>query len=183
MNPFLRVVLEYLLTRNLVFILFFALLLPLTGRLSLGRAAVIGLKWSLAIMAVMLLAAAWSALLPAAADAVFPAGVLLLTLAAAAGLQAWGALPGTWAGLPCAVLAYIPLAGSMLLVRADNLAGLDAVAAALGAGLGCLMGIVLITAINEQLSVSDAPAPYHGLGALLFATALFAVALAGFWFV
>ncbi len=180
MNPFLRTLLDYMLTRNLVFMLFFAVLPAVTTGSTVKQSFTIGLQWATAILCGMLAAAAWLAVLPESAEALFPAGVLLLTILIARRLTAWGLCEGDWAGMPRGVLAYVPLAGSMLLVQADLLAGLDAVAAALGTALGVCLAIVIVISLIEQLRISEAPAPCRRIGVLFFAIGVFALAFAGF---
>jgi len=180
MNPFVHTLLDYMLTHNLVFMLVFAVLPVVTAGMTVKQTFTAGLKWAAAILCGMLAASAWLAVLPAGAAFLVPAGVLLLTLLIVRWLMAWGLCEGEWAGMPRSVLAYVPLAGSMLLVQADALAGLDAVAAALGAALGVTLAIVIVSALIEQIRISEAPAPCRRIGVLFFALAVFALAFAGF---
>lgn len=182
MNPFVRTLLDYMLTRNLVFMLFFAVLPAVTANVTVKQSFTAGLKWAAAILCGMLAAAAWLAVLPDGAGFLFPAGVLLLTLLIVRWLSAWGLCDGEWAGMPRSVLAYVPLAGSMLPVQADALAGLDAVAAALGAAIGVYLALVIVIALIEQIRISEAPAPCRRIGILFLAIGLFALAFAGFQF-
>ncbi len=183
MNPEIRSFLVFLFTRNVTFMLFIGLLIPVINahpvRTSFGAA----LKHAVALLIAALTGLAGAAILPDAARFAEPAIFFLLTLPIIRVLQAWGELKGEWAGVPRSLLAYIPYTGIMLHLRAANLTGLESVTAAFGAATGYYLAFVLISAITEQIRLSEAPSLYKGLATLLFAIAIFAIALAGFPFV
>lgn len=182
MNPTLRLFFESMLTRNIAFTLFFGALLPVVAGLTIKQSFVSGLKHAIALLFSTLAAAALFAVLPDAPAIIDPALVFLLTLLTLRTLQAWGELNGEWGGIPHFILAFVPYAGCLLYFRAEELSGLPAVSAAFGTAAGFYLSMVIITALIEQLRISEAPEEYKRIGTLFFGMALFALAFAGFQF-
>ena len=182
MTPDIRAFLVFMLTRNVAFVLFIGLLIPVINAHPVRTTFSTALKHAVALLIAALIGSAGTAILPAAASFAEPALFFLLTLPIIRILQAAGELKGEWAGIPRSLLAYIPYTGIMLHLRAANLAGLESVTAAFGAATGYYLAFVLIAAVTEQIRLSEAPHLYKGLATLLFAIAIFALALAGFPF-
>lgn len=182
MNPEIRSFLVFMLTRNVVFVLFIGLLIPVINAHPVRSTFGAALKHAVALLFAALIGLAGAAILPASARFAEPALFFLLTLPIVRILQAWGELKGEWAGVPRRLLAYIPYTGIMLHLRAAELSGLESVTAAFGAATGYYLAFVLIAAITEQIRLSEAAHRYKGLAALLFAIAILALALAGFPF-
>ncbi len=180
MNPLARTFWEHLLTRNMVFVLFVGLLLPVVSGHSIRRSIEAGVKHAVTLLLALQVFGALNALLPGELPA--PALALLLSLLAAQALRRWGELQGDWAGIPRTVLALPPYAGAMLHARHAGLAGLDGMAAAFGMAAGFLCGTVVVAALIEQIRIAEAPEPFRRIAALCLAMALFALALAGFQF-
>ncbi len=183
MNPAVRIFFESLLTRNVAFILFFAVLLPLVCGFTVKQSFRSGGKLSVVALFAVLSAAGVRAALPGSGVVLYPPAVFLLALVALRILQEWGELQGEWAGIPRRVMALIPYAGIMLYVQEQDLSGMDAVSAAFGIAAGLYASVIIVTALIEQIRISEASAPYRRIGVLFLAMAMFALALSGFHFI
>ena len=182
MNPEIRSFFIFMLTRNLAFVLFIGLLIPVINAHPVRTTFGAALKHAVALLLAAIIGLAGAAILPEAARFAEPALFFLLTLPIIRILQAWGELKGEWAGIPRSLLAYIPYTGIMLHLRAAELSGIESVTAAFGAATGYYLAFILIAAVTEQIRLSEATPLYKGLATLLFAIAIFAIALAGFPF-
>lgn len=182
MNANTLLFVEYALTRNVVFVLFFGALFPLASGLTVKKSLTAGLKLSLVLVFAGLLASATFALLPEGAPFLYPAVVLLLSVAAVRVLGRWGELEREWAGLPGAVFFLAPVAGIQTLLWTESIAGLDAVLVVFGSATGFYLGLVLIVAFIEQIRTAEAPPYARRIGTLFFSLAIIALGLAGLQF-
>lgn len=182
MSPNTQLFLEYALTRNIVFVLFFGTLYPLASGLTVKRSLTSGLKLALVLALTGLLASALFALVPDGTPFLQPVIVLLLSVAAVRVLGRWGELKNEWAGLPEPVYFLAPVAGIQTLLWTEAITGLDAVLTVFGAAAGFYVGLVLVVALIEQIRIAEAPSYARRVGTLFFSIAIVALGLAGFQF-
>lgn len=182
MEPNTQVFLEHVLTRNIVFVLFFGTLFPVAAGLTVKQSLSTGMKLALVLALAGLTAGAAFSLVPEMMPFLYPVIVMLISVAAVRAISGWGELQGEWAGMPKTILFLAPVAGLQTYLWVHRVAGLNAVLTVFGSVVGFYCGLVLIASLIEQIRIAES-APYaRRVGTLFFSIAIVGLGLAGFQF-
>lgn len=182
MEPNTQIFLEHVLTRNMVFVLFFATLFPVASGFTVKESLRTGFKLALVLTAAGLVASAAFSLTSSEMQFLNPVFVMVISIAAIRAVDAWSELQGEWAGLPRKVLFLAPLAGLQTYLWMNEITGLDAVLTVFGSTIGFFGGGVLVASFIEQIWNSNNSMSVRRIGTLFASIAIIGLSLAGFKF-
>lgn len=179
MNEGVQVLLDYMLSENIMLISFFGVTLLLTETGGARRAMRGGLIIATAALVSSLAGTLLATALPGG-EVVEKLTFLVISLIAVSAIRAGGLLTGERYGIPAPLYALPLLVGSQaVLTRAD----LDfplTFAAAVGLGIGVYIVYVLSASMLEQIRLTETNSVVKGVPALVIALGILGLALMGF---
>lgn len=175
-----RLFLKSFLTKNMSLAFFLGILLMMVESRTIKETIFKGLKYLSTIFVVNILGWFIYSLLPIGLDPLHPVIFFLTTILGISVLNSWGELKGYWFGIPKFILALGPLFGSQLLIKQGSYSYGEMMTVNTAYVLGGYLLFVLIAAIKEEITVSDAHPAFKSYFALLAAIGMLALGVIGF---
>ncbi len=179
MNEGVQVLLNYMLSENVMLVSFFGVTLLLTETEGARAAMKGGLVFATAVLVSTLVGTLLATALPGG-EVIEMLAFLVVSLLAVSAIRAGGRLTGERLGLPAPLYALPLLVGSQALLTQASLDFPLTFAAAVGVGLGVYIVYVLSTSMFEQIRLTETRSVVKGVPALIIALGILGFALMGF---
>ena len=179
MNEGVQILLNYMLSENVMLVSFFGVSFLLTVTDGARASMKEGLVFATAVLVTSLAGTLLASALPGE-EVVEMLTFLVISLLAVSAIRAGGRLTGERFGLPAPLFALPLLVGSQAVLTEANLEFSLTFAASVGVGLGVYIVYVLSASMLEQIRLTETTSVVKGVPALVIALGILGFALMGF---